>query len=462
MIKKLIPISVILALAISLGLVGVAKAGYDDVIFSADTSIGVGDLVVSSGSRVVSIVVGASTVTITSDTASGITFTSAAGNIMELDNSAAGVNVCNADGTSTLTVSYVLSDAEVVLSLPGGTCSGTGLPTVSTVVVASTTTVTVTMSEKINYVAGKTSTDLLAGTTFAGLTPTAVSTINGTSASFTLTFAAGALAGAGVKDNSVLVLPAAVLEDTDGNDFAGTSNKVVTTLLSINQLYDFVFVIQTGQNFMSIPYDVVGPDGTAVNTAAKVALTYVVPNGAIYTYTISDAGGAFGNAASFAPLYGYYITSTATSDVYLRLNKASTQSSVFERTMTATGWHLIGVASNNVATAINSDTDDDVLSSLAGTTNLIPPYYDRVVDIAVGRAGDDNANASPDYTYDATVSCYKALLNNLYIVTKTKAQIDSDTLVGIEFNHGEAYFIYILMGNAKYIGEKVNTGNLVL
>jgi len=51
MIKKLIPISVILALAVSLGLVGVTNAGYDDVIFSADTSIGVGDLVVSIGSR---------------------------------------------------------------------------------------------------------------------------------------------------------------------------------------------------------------------------------------------------------------------------------------------------------------------------------------------------------------------------------------------------------------------------
>ena len=58
----------------------------------------------------------------------------------------------------------------------------------------------------------------------------------------TLTFSAGTLAGAGVKDDSVLVLPDAEIEENTSNtDYGGTSTQVVTDLASINQLYEFVF-----------------------------------------------------------------------------------------------------------------------------------------------------------------------------------------------------------------------------
>ena len=449
MIKKLIPISVILALAMTIGLVGVANAAWNSVQFTANTPTGVSDLIITSGSKIEQIVIGGSTITITLASGSTITFTSASGQEMVLNDPIA--TVAYAVSGSSLAITYVEGHPTVVVSLTGKSYA----PIISALVVTNTTTVTVTFDKSIDYVFDSTAL-IAAGTRFAGVAPTSTS-ISG--AALTLTFASGALKAAGVKDDSVLVLPAGQIKEYNRtNTFLGTSTQVVTTLSTINQLYDFTFAVQEGQNFMSIPYDVVGPDGTAVNTLAKVAATYVVPaSKTISTQTIGDAGGNSANASSFSVLYGYYINTDVTSDVYLRLNKASSQSSTFERTLTATGWHLIGVASNNVAATINNDTDDDILSTIGSN-------YDRVVDIAIGRSGDDNANANPDYTYDASVGTnlvYRALLIDANIVTKTKAQIDSDTLVGIEFNHGEAYFIYITAQNARYIGDRVASGNLV-
>lgn len=459
MTKKLIPISVILVLAVMFGLVGAANAAYDEVTFSNDTLIGIQDLKVSSGSKVKSIAVGDTTISITLESGSTITFTSATGQIMQISPAIGSGNVCDASDDASLTIIYDVANPVVVLSLTGGDCADSSLlPTVSTVVVASTTTVTVTMSEKIDYVSGKTSADLLDGTAkFAGHTPSAVSTIDGTLTSFTFTFAA---ALTGVKDDSVLLLPSGVLTNGSSN-LAEVTDQVVTTLSSINQLYDFVFMIQQGQNFISVPYDV----------TTTVGNSYVDPSPTSITiFTILDATGAgsftgVSSSAVFEPLDGYYINSTGSDDVYLRLKKtaAVSQTLIFERTLSATGWHIIGVASNNVSDCIGAAAglgDTAVLSSLAGTSNLIPDYYDRVVDIAVGKSTDHNDTSTPDETYD--VSVYKGLLNDAYIRAQTKAQIDDTTPYGIEFNHGEAYFIYITLGNAKYIGEKVNDANLVL
>ena len=464
MIKKLIPISVILTLAVMFGLVGVANAGNgNDVYFTENTPIGIGDVMIAINSKVETIAIGTNSVVMTLGTTgatSRITFTSATGRIMNLNYPDIATSVCNAGGDSYLTVPYdATHHTDVTMTVSAATCGGGTAPTIDSVIVKSATTVEVTFSDNVKYTGTSSAALCAAATRFAGLTPT-TSAISGRT--LTLTFTAGALAGAAVKDSSVLSLPTAHIEAVTGLvDFAGTTTQVVTTLSSINQLYDFVFMIQSGQNFMSIPYDV----------TTTLANSYVDPGTAtISIQTIGDAGGNFANASSYSVLYGYYINSSGATDVYLRLKKtaATFQSPTFSRTFTATGWHLIGVASNNVATAITSDTDDDVLYGELGASSY--GEYSEVVDIAVGRTGDDNANAYPDYTYDATVSCYKALLNNLYIATKTKTQIDDTFAVkvnaaGIEFNHGEAYFIWINTQNARYIGQKVSgtatSGNLI-
>ena len=456
MIKKLIPISVILTLAVSLGLVGVASAAGNDVVFTSATTTGISDLVISAGSQVQSIVIGTATVIMTMASGSTITFTSAGGNRMALDPEVATGTCTATTNVSSITIPYNPTYPTVTLSLSGETCVTTEAPIISAMVVTDSTTVTITFSRSIAYVTN--SAGLIAApTTFAGKTPSSTS-ISG--ANLVLTFASGDLTGGAVKDDSVLRLPANQIRSlVDATKvFAGTTTQVITDLATINQLYDFVFVIQTGQNFMSIPYDI----------STTLANSYVTPaTKTISIQTIDNAGGIFETVllagvptpTSFDPLYGYYINSDA-SDVYLRLKKtaAASQSLTFSRTFTAIGWHLIGVASNNVATAITLDTDDDVLSTLGSN-------YDKVVDIAIGRSGDTNANANPDYTYDATVPCYKALLDNAYIVAKTAAQIIALFPSGIEFNHGEAYFIWINALNAKYTGEKASgtatSGNLI-
>ena len=456
MIKKLIPISVILALAVSLGLVGVASAAGNDVVFTSATTTGVSDLVISAGSQVQSIVIGTATVIMTMASGSTITFTSAGGNRMVLDHPDVATGTCTATtNVSSIVIPYNATYPTVTLNLTGETCVATEAPIISAMVVTNTTTVTITFSRSIAYVTD--SAGLIAVTTFAGKTPSSTS-ISG--ADLVLTFASGDLTDGAVKDDSKLILPTNQIRSliNAAKVFAGTTTQVITDLATINQLYDFVFMIQTGQNFMSIPYDI----------TTTLANSYVTPaTKTISIQTIDNAGGIFETVllagvptpTSFDPLYGYYINSDA-GDVYLRLKKtaAASQSLTFSRTFTAIGWHLIGVASNNVATAITLDTDDDVLSTVGSN-------YDKVVDIAIGRSGDTNANANPDYTYDATVPCYKALLDNAYIVAKTAAQIIALSSSGIEFNHGEAYFIWINALNAKYTGEKASgtatSGNLI-
>jgi len=461
MIKKLIPISVILALAMTVGLVGLANAAWNSVQFTANTPTGVEDLIITSGSNVDTIVIGTSTITVTLASGSNITFTSANGNIMKLDHPIA-TNVCNAGGDSFLTIPHSAAYPTVILRLAGTTCSVAVVPTITSVVITNSTTVTVTFSKDIDYLTDAAA--FKAAVVSFGGTGIDSSSISGNV--LTLTFAS---ALTGIKDDSKLVLPAQIRDADDVTKIitavTAVTNQVVTDLATINQLYDFVFVIQTGQNFVSVPY----------NVTTTLANSYVDPSPTsitIFTILDSAGGGTFSgvlSSAVFEPLDGYYINSTGSTDVYLRLKKtaAASQSLSFERTFSAVGWHIIGVASNNVSNSLGNAVanlgDAAVLSSLAGTASLISPYYDRVVDIAVGLSDDDNigGGAAADSTYDSTDAVYKALLDDDFIVTKVKAEIDLATK-GIEFNHGEAYFIYITLAPAKYIGEKVNTGNLTL
>lgn len=440
MTKKLITISVFLGLMMMLGLVGVANADYNDVQFSATTAIGFSDLVVKPGSRVQQMVVDASDVTVTLTPGSQVTFFSDAGNIMVLNYPSAGVNVCDDSGDATLVVSYDSDHPIVILSLSGTICDTEGLPTISTVVVTSATVVTVTMSELIEYVNSGTGEAALlnasTGAKFAGVTPSAVSTIDGTSDSFTFTFAD--LTVAAVRDDSTLTLPNGILEDTGSNHLANSASSVVTDLATINQLYDFVFAVQIGQNFMSIPY----------NASTSLTKSYTQGDAEISIQTIGDAGGDFVNASSYTPLYGYYINSDTA--LYLRLNENTASAAPFDRTFSATGWHLIGVASNFAKDSAGLHTDDDLLVTLGAE-------YDLVVDLST-IDGDVSSNGNLDDThskgsYDNPNSVYKALYDANDIIISSYTLIrDEDAATGIEFNHGEAYFIFTNTLNAKYAG----------
>lgn len=467
--KKIILIAaIVIGLVAVLGLILVAgaQAAYNDVKFSAPTPLAIQDLTVQTGSQVVSLVVNNdSTVTVTLALYSSITITSAQGRVMQLNQTSVATNRCYADDSSSITIPYNATYPTVILSLTGTLCTGAKgvVPTVSGVKVGSKTTVVVTMSEKITYVtlpAVKTSADLLNGnTTFAGKTATAVTLINGSSTSFTLTFASGDLTSAGVTDVSKLIMPAGVLENaTGGLDFAGLtagSNQYVTDLASINQLYDFVFAIQPGKNFMSVPFEV----------STTLANSYTDPGGVPNTsiqYITDATAGTFANASSYNALYGYYILSSAPTNVYLRLNKTASVGG-FSRTFTATGWHIIGVASNDVEDSNGAHTDDDVLVSLdPGGTSY---YYDIVMDVAtIDGAVGNNTNLSDPLgfgTYDPVLGVYKALWDDNDIVTASHDGLAADVAgSGIEFNHGEAYFIYINAQNAKYTGTPVDADKL--
>lgn len=439
MIKKLITISVMLAMVLTVGFAGVANAvaAYDDVSFTAETPVTVdgNTLLISNLSKVVSMVVNTSSIDLVLLTNSTITFSSATGRVLTTDLPVATYS-CGAGGVSSITIPYNSNYPNVNLTVGAVICDAVAAPVISSVEITGSTTIDVTFSKDMKFITDKDSSTLIAVTTFADVAP-ASATISGRV--LTLTFGSVLT---GIKDNSKLVLPTGQVEETGGEDFAGVlagDNQYVTDLVTINQLYDFVFAVQVGQNFMSVPYDV----------STTLANSYTEGSAEISIQTIGDDGGIFANADSYSPLYGYYISSDTA--LYLRLDKDTSQNSTFLREFTATGWHIIGVASNNVSNSLAGDTDDDVLS-LLGTD------YDRVVDMSIGQVSDNNQGGAcadaPECTYD--ISVYKAL-KSTPIITRTMGQIDT-TGVGIEFNSGEAYFIYITSASAVYNGEEVDGG----
>lgn len=451
MIKKLISISVCLGLVMTLGLTGDAGAAYNDVTFSTAepidlTGVAGDDLIISAGSTVEAITINASTVDMTLASGSEIIFTSATGKRMALNYTSVATDTCTATNTSSITVPYNASHPTVTLSLTGETCAATEAPVVSTMVVTDTTTVTVTFSRSIAYVADEAT--LIANTTFATIAP-ASSAISG--ADLVLTFTS---ALTGVKDDSVLSLAASqIRSSTDAKNFLGTTSQVITDLATINQLYDFVFVIQEGQNFMSVPFNV---DTTLANS-------YVAPTGkTISIQTIGNASGNFANAISYSVLHGYYINSDSSTDVNLRLKKTSTPTLTFSRTFTAVGWHLIGMANNFVDGSEDKHTDDDVLDSIG--TN-----YSTVLDVStVDGAGTSNTNLDDTgnngtYYNVGSADVYKSLYDANDIISSTYTRIEEDVAAkGIEFNTGEAYFIYISAASIPYIGTAVDAAQLIL
>jgi len=403
MIKKLIPISVILALAISLGLVGVAKAGYDDVIFSADTTIGLEDLVVKAGSQVKLIAVGASDVTITLELGSAITFSSASGLIMVLDHPIA---TYTAGTPSTITITYNSTYPTVKLYI-GSVSSTTGTLTevnvaASSLKASTASAYTITFKTATALSAGdKIELDFGTGFTIATSADEAkVTTLTDDGTAITL--AADAFSSNATTKKIIMALPATVAANsvinivlsstlvtnpaTTSSDTAVSGIDIYTTDSAGNKIdalanqtaFNRVIDLVSGWNIFAPSQEL---ESSALATVmAPIAGTYE----AIYTLAIDTSTGlmTWQTPSTIDPLYGYaiYNKSGSTQKLPLDFAKEVASNALFERWLHDSGWHLIGYTGN-------SDSLVAQTSCLDGLTVSGNEEFSVIVDLTGTTAG---------------------------------------------------------------------------
>lgn len=455
--KKIISISVFLAFAISLGLVGcvgIANADYDAVQFDADTSIDIEDLVISSGGKVAGIEVNVATTTITLESQSTITFTSASGKIMQLDHASAGTNECLAGGTSRLIVTYDSSHPVVILSLTGSTCTTYTLTEVN--VAASPLTAdtasayTVTFKTANDLTSGqKIQLDFGTGFTIADSTSTAkvttltddgsalsVSALDASSTAKSITITVGADVASSsviniVLDSTLVTNPSTASADTSVSgidiyttDSGGTAIDTVLNQTAFNRVLDLV----SGWNIFA-------PSQTLESAAVATVMTPISGTStydALYTLAWDSTAETmtWQTPTTIDPLYGYAIhnKTETTKKLPFDFAKESISNSTFERALGHAGWYLIGYTGSSASLVAQT-------YCLDGLTINGQEYFSRIVDLT-GTTADGSVPTSHlisnDTTYElaATTPAMKFARDYGYAIFRTAAESGINIVLG--------------------------------
>ena len=395
MTKKLIISSVILAVFIgALGLASMAKAVGEEVVFSADTTVGISDLVIQSGGQVTSIAVGASSVTLALGATSDITFESASGAIMSVD--------CGDGATFTagfpsrMRVDYHASCASVVLTTGEGTLTEVNVKAVPLAVASSSsytinfrTVNALTSGQKIKLVFGGGFTIL--STTTASLVTTLEDDDTDISSSISLASVAGTktititlasnVAAKSIVDivlSSTLVTnpPATTDATVSGIDIYTTTATDTTIDSKTDQTaYNRVIDLVPGWNIFA--------PSQALETATYATVLAPISGSynAIYTLawdtTVTPNTMTWQTPTNIEPLTGYaiYITGGSTVKLPLDFAKETVSNALFSRNLDHAGWYLVGYT----GTATNPLESQDAF--LDGLTVAGNREYSVVVDL---------------------------------------------------------------------------------
>lgn len=407
MIKKIVSISIIfvMTMAILAGFARPTEAAYDSLTFGSAVATGIEDITISSGGEVEALAVAATTIDITMAVGSSITFTSATGKVMTLDNDAAGTNTCAAGGTSSLTVAYIPGDATVQLSLTGATCTTYALSeanvkaTPLTAATASAYTVTfktataLSSGDKIRLdfgtgftVADNTTasnvttltddgTDISSGISLAAVSATKRVTI-------TLASAVAANSVVNIVLNSALVTnPSTASADTavSGLDLYTTDSGDTTVDSLLNQTaFNRVISLVSGWN-------VFAPSQTLESaTLATVMLPIVDTYSAIYelAWDSDTSTMTWQTPTTINPLYGYaiYNNSGSTQSLPLDFAKEEVSNATFSRNLDNKGWQLMGYTGTSASLVAQT-------YCLDGLSSGGSDYFSTIVDLTGTTAG---------------------------------------------------------------------------
>lgn len=427
MTKKLITISVILGLAMTLGLVGVAKAVFDDVTFGADTAVDIyyvgttntakADLQVNSGGKVATYATDTDSVTVTLESGSDITFQSASGKIMNVDCSAGATYTAGVP--STMRVVYNASCPTVVLTIGASALTEANIKatpltaaTLSDYTVTFRTANTLTAGQKIKLVFGTsftiTESALEAKVTTFTDDGSPVGTLDAdglvsTAATKTITIAVPT--GATIAKSSVINIvlddlvtnPAnASLAHTNGaptmsalgiDIYTTTSGDVTIDSLVDQTPFNRIIELKPGWNIFA-------PSQELEAAAYATVLTPISGSwSAIYTLARADAGVmTWQTPTTIDPLYGYaiYITGSSTVKLPLDFAKETPSNSKISRSLAYKGWYLIGYVGSDTDGYMNAQ--DYCLDGLMGTNAQNDEAFTAIYDETGTTAGQAPSN----------------------------------------------------------------------
>lgn len=371
MTKKLITITAILALVMTVGLVGTARAAGDDVVFSSETTIDIQDLVISANSQVEGIEVGASTVTVSMAVGSDITFTSASGKEMTLSPAAAGTVTYLAGGASTAAITYNAAYPEVILTVTSTLYSNLTeinvyanpltANTLSSYTVTFKTVTELVATDKIqlDFGTGFTITDDETATNVTTLTDdrtdikVGISLDSQAGGDNIITIALNSTVAAEsvinlVLHSSLVKNPAASSADTAVSgidiyttDSTGNKKDVALNQTAFNRVIDLV----NGWNIFA-PSQTLESSAVATVIVEGAGLVSGTDYDAFYTLTwdTDTSRMKWTTATTIDPLYGYAIhnISGVTKELPLDFEKEELSNVTFSRDLTNKGWYLIG------------------------------------------------------------------------------------------------------------------------
>lgn len=452
MTKKLIPISVILAMAMTLGLVGVVKAGGADVVFDDDTKMDIyrigttiaSDLVVEAASQVAGIVRDTDRVTITLESGSDITFKSAGSQIMTVTNCGAGFATFHAGTPSTMHIVHDdTCDTNVVLTIgTGGLTEGNVKATPLTAGEASVYTVTfktvsaLTAGQKIKLAFGTgygiaanaaLSTTGVAVTDETGTSTAIASTFESTIATreviITLTPAVAASRVIEIVLTSVVTNPSTLTHNAAGDPtmsvlgidiYTTTSGGNTIDSLADQTPYNRIIELKPGWNIFA-PSQVL--ETPAYATVILPITSYVKT---IYTLTRGAGTMVWETPTTIDPLYAYaiYITGSVNQDLPLDFAKEIPGNFARSRDLEHKGWFLIGYMGNGgslnafancldglVATGVNGTNAYDVIIDLTGqTTNNAQTNHFWAADPLEQADGAGTMLFTKDYGFAVSVN----------------------------------------------------------
>ena len=421
MIKKLLSISGILAMAMTLCLVGGVDATGNNVVFTSDTSMNIyrigttsaSDLVVEAGSQVAGIARGTDRVTITLESGSDITFKSAGNQVMTVTNCDAAYATFTAGATSMMHIVHNdLCDDNVVLTIGTGGLTEANVKAVPLTAgaLAADTEYTVTFrtvsalasSDKIKLVFGT-------GYTIADSGGSAVVTDNGTPITPTLTTSSSSKEVILTLDSAVTASSVIVIDLTSvvtnpalassaynaagdptmsvlGIDFyTTTSGGTTIDSLAGQTPYNRIIELEPGWNIFAPSQALETPLYTTVLTPI---IDYVRT---IYTLTRADAGvmsWTTPDGMTIDPLYGYaiYITGSVTQKLPLDFAKETPSNSKDSRSLAYKGWYLIGYMGSDTDGYMNAQSY--CLDGLMGTNATNDEDFTAIYDETGTTAGE--------------------------------------------------------------------------
>lgn len=415
MIKKLISITGILAMAMTLCLVGGVNAAYNDVVFSADTPIGSSnshqDMVVAKDSVVAGFVVGdANDVTLTLEEGSNITFESALGKIMSAScggtftaGSTLNVVWSSACTTSVVTIGTgTLTEINVAASLLTPEQQSAYTVTFRTInALSATDIIRLDFGGGFTLATGDTASNVVLKDDTVTITPSAVSYSDSTKKiliTLNSTVAAGSIINI-VLDSDLVKNPVAnSLSDTglSGIDiYTTTSGGTIIDSKPNQTAFNRVLDLVLGWNIFAPSQELEDSDKTAV--MAPISARY----DAIYTLTWNSTLSTmtWQTPTTIDPLYGYavYINGSSTPVKFPLDFAKETQTNITERrAMNHAGFHSIGFV--GVSASAVAQTAGNCLDGLNGTGPGGTDAFGSIIDLTKANVGNPQTTHAWDPT----------------------------------------------------------------